>query len=132
MERENGEVSIVAQWELLSVHRSGVYYAPRPADERTLLIQRRSDEIYTASPFYGYRKLHKALARQQMAVGEHRLRRLLRQLGITCSVGKVRVQTTDSHHVHPRYPNRIKGLNLTRSDQVWVAEMVCSQMTNSA
>jgi transposase InsO family protein len=35
----------------------------------------------------------------------------------------MRIQTTDSHHPHPRYPNRIKGLNLTRPDQVWVADI---------
>jgi hypothetical protein len=43
---------------------------------------------------------------------------------MTRSVGRVRVQTTDSQHPHPRYPNRIQGLQLTRPDQVWVAEMV--------
>jgi transposase InsO family protein len=56
-------------------------------------------------------------------VSEQRVRRLLRQMGGTRSVGKVRVQTTDSHHAHPRYANRIKGLTLTRPDQVWVADI---------
>ena len=78
VEREDGEVSVVVQSELLSVHRSGVYYAPRPVDEPTLLIQRRIDEIYTACPFYGVRKIaaqlradgllvnHKAVARHMI------------------------------------------------------------------
>jgi putative transposase len=74
-------------------------------------------------PFYGYRKVYKALLRQGIVVGQHCVRRWLRQLGVTRSVGKVRVQTTDSHHPHPRYPNRIKGLKLTRPDQVWVADI---------
>ncbi|MCU0513227.1 MAG: hypothetical protein MUE40_11740 [Anaerolineae bacterium] len=52
VEREHGEVRVVAQCALLSVPRSGVYYLPRPQDERTLLIQRRIDELYTACPFY--------------------------------------------------------------------------------
>jgi putative transposase len=72
---------------------------------------------------YGYRKLHKALGRQGIAVGEHRVRRRLPQLGITRSVGQVRLQTTDSHHPHPRYPNRIGGLNISRPDPVWVADI---------
>jgi putative transposase len=50
------------------------------------------------------------------------VRRLLHQLGLTRSVGKVRAQTTDSHHPHRRFPNRIKGLKITRPDQVWVAD----------
>jgi transposase InsO family protein len=81
------------------------------------------EQILLRFPFYGYRKLHQALLRQGIVVGQHRVRRLLRQLGGTRSVGKVRVQTTDSHHPHPRYPNRIKGLKLTRPDQVWVADI---------
>jgi transposase InsO family protein len=81
------------------------------------------EQILLHFPFYGYRKLHKALVRQGIAIGQHRVRRLLRQLGITRSVGKVRVQTTDSHHPHPRYLNRIKGLKLTCPDQVWVGDI---------
>jgi putative transposase len=57
VERESSEVSVLAQGELLSVHRSAVYSTPRPVDERSLLIQRRIDEIYIACPFYGIRKI---------------------------------------------------------------------------
>jgi hypothetical protein len=35
------------------------------------------EQILLRFPFYGYRKLHKALVRQGIAVGEHRVRRLL-------------------------------------------------------
>lgn len=98
------------------------YYAPSlEADESDLM--QAMEQILLRFPFYGYRKLHQALLRQGIVVGQHRVRRLLRQLGVTRSVGKVRVQTTDSRHPHPRYPNRIKGLKLTRPDQVWVADI---------
>lgn len=109
----------LCQW--LDCPHSSYYAQPKDKTETHLL--NAMEQILLRFPFYGYRKLHKALARQRMAVGEHRVRRLLRQLGITRSVGKVRVQTTDSHHAHPRYPNRIKVLKLTRPDQVWVADI---------
>jgi transposase-like protein len=57
VEREDEAMSIMTQCELLSLHRSGVYYTPRPADERMLHLQRQIDETYTASPFYGIRKI---------------------------------------------------------------------------
>lgn len=57
LEREGAEVSVVVQCKLLSLHRSAVYYTPRPADAHTLLFRRRIDEIYTAAPFYGIRKI---------------------------------------------------------------------------
>lgn len=117
--KESYTVSDLCQW--LDCPRSSYYAQPKDKDETRLL--EGIEQILLRFPFYGYRKLHKALARQKLVVGEHHLRRLLRQLGITRSVGKVRVQTTDSQHPHPRYPNRIKGLKLTRPDQVWVADI---------
>ena len=112
-------MSDLCQW--LDCPRSSYYAQPKGKDETRLL--ETIEQILLRFPFYGYRKLHKALARQKLVVGEHRVRRLLRQLGVTRSVGRVRVQTTDSRHPHPRYPNQIKGLNLTRPDQVWVADI---------
>ncbi len=112
-------MSDLCQW--LDCSRSSYYTQPKHNDETVL--REAAEQILLRFPFYGYRKLQKALARQQITVGEYRVRRLLCQLGMTRSVGKVRVRTTDSNHPHPRYPNRIKGLKLTRPDQVWVADI---------
>jgi hypothetical protein len=73
-------------------------------------------------PFYGYRRVAAQLKREGWTVGEMRVRRLLRQIDHSCSVGRVRVVTTDSDHDPPRHPNRVKGLDITRPNQVWVAE----------
>jgi len=34
------------------------------------------------------------------------------------------IQTTDSKHAFPRYPNLVADLEITRPDQVWVSEIV--------
>jgi len=112
-------VTDLCQW--LDCPRSSYYWQAKQPDETTLLAA--LEHILLRFPFYGYRKVHKELTRQGVRAGQHRVRRLLRQLGLTRSVGKVRVQTTDSHHAHPRYPNRIKRLKLSRPDQVWVADI---------
>ena len=100
---------------------STAYYVPHNRDESDLVGG--IEQVLLRFPFYGYRKVHKELLRRGVTTGEHVVRRLLREMGVTRSVGKVRVQTTDSNHPHPRYPNRIKGLKLTRPDQVWVADI---------
>ncbi len=100
---------------------STAYYEPVVHDEGALITA--IEQVLMRFPFYGYRKVHAALVRQGWPVGEHVVRRLLRELGVTRSVGKVRAQTTDSNHAHPRYPNRIRGLKLRRPDQVWVADI---------
>jgi transposase InsO family protein len=112
-------VSELCQW--LGCPRSSYYAQAKNRDETRLLES--IEQILLRFPFYGYRKVHKALMRQGIVVGQHQVRRLWRQLGSTRSVGKVRVQTTDSHHAHPRYPNCIQGLNLTCPDQVWGADI---------
>ena len=65
----------LCQW--LDCPHSSYYAQPKDKTETHLL--NAMEQILLRFPFYGYRKLHKALARQRMAVGEHRVRRLLRQ-----------------------------------------------------
>jgi transposase InsO family protein len=117
--KESYAVRDLCQW--LDCPRSSYYTQPKDRDETRL--QESIEQMLLRFPFYGYRKLHKALLRQGIVVGEQRVRRLLRLLGGSRAVGKVRVQTTDSHHPHPRYSNRMKGLTVTRPDQVWVADI---------
>lgn len=121
IQRLKAEYPIKAICTALVCPVSTAYYATVAADETALLTA--AEQILLRFPFYGYRKLGKELARQGHPVGEHVVRRLLGELGMSRSVGKVRVQTTDSHHSHRRYPNRIKGLMLNAPDQVWVADI---------
>jgi putative transposase len=46
------------QADLLSVSRTSLYYQPRLPSPKELSIKRRIDEIYTAWPFYGVRRIH--------------------------------------------------------------------------
>ena len=93
------------------------YYVPRCQDESREVAA--IEQVLLRFPFYGYRKVHQQLLRQGVSVGEHVVRRLLREMGATRSVGQVRVQTTDSNHPPSTLSNRIKGLRLKQPDQVW-------------
>lgn len=108
--------------DLLSCSRSSFYYQPvvNPEDAAVLAAIER---LLMRRPFYGYRRVTAQLKREGWAIGETRVRRLLRQLDHSASVGRVRVATTDSDHDEPRFPNRVKGLAITRPNQVWVADI---------
>jgi transposase InsO family protein len=81
------------------------------------------EKIIMKKPYYGYRRVTHQLKRAGHKVGETRVRRLLKKLEHSCQVRKVRVSTTDSRHEHRRYPNRIKDLEISHVNQVWVADI---------
>jgi len=108
--------------DLLGCSRSSFYYQPvvNPEEAEVLAAIER---LLMRRPFYGYRRVTAQLKREGWAIGETRVRRLLRQLDHSASVGRVRVATTDSDHDEPRFTNRVKGLAITRPNQVWVADI---------
>jgi putative transposase len=117
VERENGEVSIVAQCELLSVPRSGVYYTPRPLDERSLLIQRRIDELYTAAPFYGIRKIAAQLRQDGLVVNHKAVARHMQVMGLRAIYPGPNLSRRAQPHAV--YPYLLRGLKIERPNQVW-------------
>jgi transposase InsO family protein len=107
--------------EVLGVPRSSAYYEPRPDEDRAL-----SDALIEVAgqwPTYGYRRLTKQLQRAGHAVNFKRVRRLMHELGIMGKAPERKPRTTDSGHAYPRYPNLVEGLQVTRPDQVWVADI---------
>ena len=58
------EPSIRRQCVLLGVARSGVYRKPPPANDSDLALMRRIDELFTARPFLGSRRMAATLRRK--------------------------------------------------------------------
>jgi transposase InsO family protein len=87
------------------------------------VLRQEIEAVIVRWPYYGYRRVTQQLKRKGVAVGETRIRRLLKELEHSCQVGRIRIATTDSCHDHPRYPNRIKTLAITHVNQVWVADI---------
>lgn len=107
--------------EVLGLARS-TYYDVRSAKLGDTELLTAIEKIIAKRPFYGYRRVNHQLKREGQIVGETRVRRLLKQLEHTCSVGRAPT-TTNSQHNHPRYPNLIKDLKITHLNQVWVSDI---------
>ncbi len=108
--------------DLLGCPRSSLYYQPVANPEDAKLLE-AIERILMRWPFYGYRRVTAQLKREGWGVGKTRVRRLLKQIDHSCAVGRVRVTTTNSDHDLPRYPNRVKVLDIIRPNQVWVADI---------
>ena len=79
--RDYLSLSVSRQCRLLEVSRSTLYYRPAAHSAQTLALMRRIDELYLRYPFYGSRQMVRHLAREGVAIGRHRVRRLMRLLG---------------------------------------------------
>ena len=117
MEREQGEVSVVVQCDLLSVQRSALYYAQRPLDERTLRLQRRIDELYTACPFYGVRKITAQLCAEGLRVNHKAVARHMHSMGLHAIFPGPNLSKRAQQHAI--YPYLLRGLKIERPNQVW-------------
>jgi putative transposase len=71
------EFTLKAQAELLGLHRSGLYYQPVAVSAEEVAIKHKIDELHTACPFYGSRKIALELGINRKAVQRH-----MRQMGI--------------------------------------------------
>ena len=121
IDRDHKTLSVTRQARLLGLSRASVYYTARPLSERTLALMRRIDELHLELPFAGSRMLQYLLEQEGVNVGRHRLRTLMRRLGITAIYQ--RRKTTRRHRGHPVFPYLLRTLTITRPNHVWAADI---------
>lgn len=112
---------LTRQCALLGLGRSSVYYRPRGVPAGDLALMRLLDRQYLETPFYGSRKMTAHLRREGHAVNRKRVRRLMRQMGLQAIYRRPR--TTVPHPGHKVYPYLLRGVAVTRPDQVWAADI---------
>src|ERR1039457_4058735 len=111
------KLSIRRQAELLEISRSTVYYRPRPVSDADLMLMRRIDELHMNYPFAGSRMLRDMLSHQGLEVGRRHVRTLMRRMGIETLY---RIPNTSKPAPgHRIYPYLLRGLSITRPNQVW-------------
>ena len=78
----DGPLSRSRQCVLLDVSRSSLYYRPKGESAENLALMRRMDELHMEYPFYGSRQMMRHLCREGVTAGRHRIRRLMRLMGM--------------------------------------------------
>lgn len=117
IEREGRELPLSAQCDLLGLNRTSLYYQPVPPSPEEVALKHRIDEIYTACPFYGSRKIAALLRREGRSVNRKAVQRHMREMGIwgICP-GPNLSQRNREEGV---YPYLLRNLAIERPDQVW-------------
>lgn len=119
----SGEYRVTDCCAVLGLARSSYYHRARPSDERALREAIR--DIAGRLPRYGSRRIKKELERApyRILVSRHHVRQLMREMNLLVKPKRRARRTTDSDHSHRRYRNLLKGIEVTRPDQVWVADI---------
>ena len=116
VERENAELPLTTQAELLGLSRASLYYVPVPPSPEELYIKRRIDEIYTAHPFYGSRKIL-AVLRREMTINRKTVQRQMREMGLAAIYPGPNLSKRAQQHAV--FPYLLRGVAITRPNQVW-------------
>jgi len=88
-------------------------------------LKEKIEQVRLDFPVYGYRKLHAHFERAGETINEKRIRRVVRKYGLFPVFWgrKFKVQTTQSDHNLPVFPNLLKDIVVTALNQVWVADI---------
>ena len=120
IDREH-DLPITEQAKVLSLSRSTIYYVPRPVPAAGLAIMRRLDELHLEFPFAGARMLRGLLDREGIGIGRRHITTLMRKMGIEALYRRPR--TTKPEPGHKIYPYLLRGLAVTRPNQVWAMDI---------
>jgi putative transposase len=122
VDRQDPVVSVRTQAALLGLARSGLYYRPAAPTAEDVQIKHRLDELYTAHPYYGSRRLAAQLRRDGLPVNRKAVQRHMREMGIAgIAPGPLTSTPTPQHRVSPyllrgvtaSYPNHVWGVDIT-------------------
>jgi putative transposase len=106
---------------LLDISRSSLYYQPVGISEEDLALMKLIDRQYLSTPFYGARKIAAWLKSQGQRVNRKRVRRLIQIMGL--KVIYRRPRTSQPAPGHKVYPYLLSGMEITRPNQVWAADI---------
>lgn len=122
VEKNDNEISVVKQCQLLDVCRSTLYYKPQEQEsDLNLEIMAKLDKQYLLAPFYGRKKMVAHLASIGIDVNIKRVRRLMQLMNLKTIYRKANTSVANKEHL--KYPYLLKDLTFTHRNQVWATDI---------
>ncbi len=129
--------SLTRQLEMFGLSKTAFYYQPvtpfQSADDKQLLDA--IDVIYTKSPSYGHRRIHKQLLREGFNVGRKRVRTAMRIMRLIALYPKPK--TTIANEEHTKYPYLLKAFKNDKNqviiktpNQVWSTDITYIKLSS--
>lgn len=117
MERGSADVALSVQADLLTISHASLYYQPAPPSAAELALKRRIDEIYTAHPFYGSRRICQQLRREGQVINRKSVQRQMQQMGLV-AIGP-KPSTSHAARNHVVYPYLLRNVKSGWPNHVW-------------
>lgn len=121
LEKDHPELPLKVQVELLGISYSSLFYKKVLPSPPELAIKRRIDELYTAHPYYGSRKIA-VILHPEFGVSRPTVQAYMREMGISAIVpGPNTSKSAPEHQIYPyllknvtaQHPNHIWGIDIT-------------------
>ena len=128
VEYHTDALPLSTQADLLGISRRSLYYQPLPPPPHEVAIKHRIDELYTAHPFYGSRKLTVLLEEDFAPINRKRVQRYMREMGIAgISPGPNLSKRALAHRV---YPYLLRGVTAQAPDHIWGCDITYIRLRN--
>ena len=115
------DLPITKQAAALNISRGSVYYLPRPVSAADLALMRRIDELHLEFPFAGSRLLRDLLTAEGSKIGRRHVTTLMKRMGIEALYRRPRTKKPEPGH--KIYPYLLRGMAITRPNQVWAMDI---------
>jgi len=109
-------MTLQEQCDLLTLNRTSLYYRPVEVSEEEIATKRRIDEIYTAHPYYGSRRIAVVLGKE-IQISRPTVQRYMREMAIAgiCPGPNL----SKRNQKQGIYPYLLRNLVVKRPNQVW-------------
>lgn len=119
--KDNKELSLKRQCELLDIARSSYYYEPSEETAQNLSLMRQIDELHLKYPFYGVKRVRAALSTEEAPLNEKHVRRLMRKMALETVYPKPSLSKPCKWNL--RFPYLLRSLCIERPNQVWSTDI---------
>lgn len=113
----NRELPISTQAQLLGLNRAGLYYQPAPPSAEEVALKHRIDEIYTAHPYYGYRRIAGQLHREGVAINQKTVARYMQEMGLSAVYPGPNLSKRE--HQAAIYPYLLANITASAPNHIW-------------
>ncbi len=122
VESKQATLSITRQCALLGLNRSNLYYQATVKHNK-IAIKKQIESIYEEVPSYGYLKVHQQLLEDGYSVSPNTVHKYRQELGLRAVLAVKALYATKADKQHPIYSYKLKGVDITRANQVWSTDI---------